>query len=154
IGLCVLPLCLLTLVGFTPASAAPPERTALVTLRRTVDPASAEQLVRAAGGRVVETIEPVGIMRVAVAAEDMDAALGALGERSDVVKAAEIEGEQVAQVTPNDALYRAFQWNLRRIGMEQAWDLRPSAADVIVAVLDTGVDLTHPDLRPNLLLDL
>src|SRR5919202_136054 len=37
--------------------------------------------------------------------------------------------------------------------MEQTWDLRPSAADVIVAVLDTGVDLTHPDLRPNLLLD-
>ena len=57
-------------------------------------------------------------------------------------------------MAPNDSLYRAFQWNLRRIGMEQAWDLRPSAADVIVAVLDTGVDLNHPDLRPNLMLDL
>jgi len=53
----------------------------------------------------------------------------------------------------NDALYQAYQWNLRRIGMEQAWDLRPGAADVMVAVLDTGVDLSHPDLRPNLLLD-
>src|SRR5438270_7770162 len=38
--------------------------------------------------------------------------------------------------------------------MEQAWDLRPSAADVLVAVLDTGVDLTHPDLKPNLVTDL
>src|SRR5207248_8968277 len=69
------------------------------------------------------------------------------------VRAADYEGEQVTQVVPNDSLYRAFQWNLRRIGMEQTWDLRPSAADVIVAVLDTGVDLSHPDLRPNLLLD-
>jgi serine protease AprX len=55
---------------------------------------------------------------------------------------------------PNDPLYRQFQWNLRRIGMEQAWDLRPDAADVIVAVLDTGVDLSHPDLKPNLMTDL
>jgi hypothetical protein len=78
--------------------------------------------------------------------------LGVLQAASEV-RAAEYEGEQVSQIVPNDALYQAYQWNLRRIGMEQAWDLRPSASDVIVAVLDTGVDLTHPDLRPNLLLD-
>jgi hypothetical protein len=77
-----------------------------------------------------------------------------LAARADLVRAAEPEGEQVAEMAPNDPLYRAFQWNLRRIGAEQAWDLRPSSADVIVAVLDTGVDLTHPDLRPNLLLEL
>src|SRR5260370_31453518 len=69
------------------------------------------------------------------------------------VRAADSEGEQVSQITPNDALYQAYQWNLRRIGMEQAWDLRPSAADITVAVLDTGVDLSHPALRPNLLFD-
>src|SRR5207237_8019264 len=79
--------------------------------------------------------------------------LAALRARGDSVKAAEVEGEQIAQVVPNDPLYRTFQWNLRRIGMEQAWDLRPSATDVIVAVLDTGVDLNHPDLKPNLLSD-
>src|SRR6202011_6272499 len=89
---------------------------------------------------------------VALPGDDADRILGLLRERSEI-HAAEVEGEQVSQVIPNDALYQAYQWNLRRIGMEQAWDLRPSAPDVIVAVLDTGVDLTHPDLRANLLLD-
>src|SRR5207237_5053954 len=46
------------------------------------------------------------------------------------------------------------QWQLREIGGEQAWDLHVSATDVIVGVLDTGVDLNHPDLKPNLLTDL
>src|SRR6202011_3281402 len=89
---------------------------------------------------------------VALPGDDADRILGLLRERSEI-HAAEVEGEQVSQVIPNDALYQAYQWNLRRIGMEQAWDLRPSAPDVIVAVLDTGVDLTHPDLRANLLLE-
>lgn len=51
--------------------------------------------------------------------------------------------------TPNDPSY-ASQWNLPRIGAPQAWDLRTAAADVIVAVVDTGIATSHPDLAPNL----
>jgi len=32
----------------------------------------------------------------------------------------------------------------------EAWDLRSSADDVIVAVIDTGVDYNHPDLSANM----
>src|SRR5207244_11077132 len=67
--------------------------------------------------------------------------------------AAHYEPVHISQIRSNAALSQAYQWNLRRIGMEQAWDLRPSAADIMVAVLDTGVDLNHPDLRANLLVD-
>ena len=74
--------------------------------------------------------------------------------RPDLVRGAELEGEQVAQITPNDPLYRAVPVESPPHRDGAAWDLRPSATDVMVAVLDTGVDLTHPDLRPNLLLDL
>lgn len=52
--------------------------------------------------------------------------------------------------TPNDNLYSRYQWNLRQIGTEQSWALSPNAKDVLVAVVDTGVDLTHPDMKEHL----
>jgi type VII secretion-associated serine protease mycosin len=59
--------------------------------------------------------------------------------------------EDVAQpVTPNDTYYSAYQWNLRQIRAPYAWALSTGSGDVIVAVLDTGADLNHPDLQGKL----
>ncbi len=50
---------------------------------------------------------------------------------------------------PNDPLY-ANQWNFPAIDMERAWDIQPGAsADVIVAVLDTGVAFRNATFRYN-----
>ena len=51
--------------------------------------------------------------------------------------------------TPNDVFFRD-QWYLGPIGAESAWDITTGADDLIIAVLDTGVDLDHPDLLENL----
>ncbi|MDB5100225.1 MAG: peptidase [Cyanobacteria bacterium RYN_339] len=42
------------------------------------------------------------------------------------------------------------QWGLDKVHAPQAWQVTRGSADVVVAVLDTGVDLEHPDLRANL----
>ena len=128
------------------------EAIVLITLRPPVGAPMAERLINSVGGRILERLNPLLVYRVALPGDDAERILKTLRADSEV-RAAEYEGEQVSQITPNDALYQAYQWNLRRIGMEEAWDLRPSAPDVVVAVLDTGVDLSHPDLRANLLLD-
>jgi subtilisin family serine protease len=58
-----------------------------------------------------------------------------------------------AQFVPNDPLYAAQQ-NLHPgtggIDAQDAWDVTQGSASVVVGVLDTGADLTHPDLAPNL----
>ncbi len=46
---------------------------------------------------------------------------------------------------PNDPFYSS-QWHLPRIQSEEAWDITRGDATIIVAVLDTGIDLTHEDL--------
>jgi thermitase len=52
---------------------------------------------------------------------------------------------------PNDDYYASHQWDLSLIGMESAWDHELGSHDVIVAVVDTGIDYTHPDLSENYL---
>jgi len=129
------------------------DRTLMVTLVPGASHDAAEQLFAESGLQVLDRMSPLSVYRVAVETDgDAGSIMDALRE-SPLVRAAEMEGEQAIQLVPNDALYAPFQWNLPRISMEQAWDLRPSASEVIVAVLDTGVDLTHPDLLPNLLVD-
>src|SRR4051794_26253858 len=45
-----------------------------------------------------------------------------------------------AMLVPDDPIYKEFQWGLRKIGMEAVWEVTTGSPDVIVAVLDTGVD--------------
>jgi len=45
--------------------------------------------------------------------------------------------------------YRAKQWGLDKIEAPQAW-ATTRGAGAVIAVVDTGVDLDHPDLAPNL----
>jgi subtilisin family serine protease len=141
-------------LGFGAALATTRETVALVTLQPNASEQAAQALIAGGGGRLLEQIKPLSVYRVAFPDASAPSGLDALRARTDLIRGAEVEGEQRAQITPDDPLYRQFQWNLRRIGMERAWNLRPDATDVVVAVLDTGVDLTHPDLKGNLLTDL
>ncbi|KAG2487149.1 hypothetical protein HYH03_014262 [Edaphochlamys debaryana] len=44
----------------------------------------------------------------------------------------------------------ALAWYLRKAGVPGAWQLTRGAPEVVVAVLDTGFDVRHPDLQGNL----
>lgn len=49
-------------------------------------------------------------------------------------------------LSPNDTFF-PNQWGLQRINAPRAWPISEGDANVVVAVLDVGVDLTHPDLN-------
>jgi serine protease len=53
-----------------------------------------------------------------------------------------------ATFTPNDPRY-PLQWHYPQISLPQAWPLS-TGADVVVAVIDSGVHLAHPDLEGRL----
>ncbi|MEW9548572.1 S8 family serine peptidase [Nonomuraea sp. NPDC050783] len=41
------------------------------------------------------------------------------------------------------------QWDMRMIGADRAHARTPGSKDVLVAVIDTGIDGDHPDIAPN-----
>lgn len=51
---------------------------------------------------------------------------------------------------PNDPNYGS-QWYLQRIEMPRAWNIHTGNASVIVGILDSGTDWTHPDIGPTVL---
>ena len=123
-------------------------------------PSSFAGLVAALGGSVETTYGSVGI---AVVTGLSDAAAGQLAASSGVSRVQpdiEIQGIQpidvgvmAADVTPaspgapQTAFFYPRQWNMRAIGANQAWAAgKLGSAGVTVAILDTGIDYTHPDL--------
>lgn len=61
------------------------------------------------------------------------------------------EPDYVAHVafTPNDPHY-TDQWGLVQIHADQAWDVTQGSPAVAIAIVDTGIDLDHPDLAGKL----
>jgi hypothetical protein len=50
---------------------------------------------------------------------------------------------------PNDTLV-SQEWHLDNIGAQAAWDLAQGDPSVIIAVIDTGVQASHPDLQAKI----
>lgn len=50
---------------------------------------------------------------------------------------------------PNDEWF-SLQWDKDTTRVDWAWNVTRGSSSVVVAILDTGADTTHPDLRANL----
>ena len=57
-----------------------------------------------------------------------------------------------AQAIPNDPQYPR-QWHYPLINLPQSWDVTTGSNTVVVAVIDTGVLMNHPDLKNRLTSD-
>jgi subtilisin family serine protease len=104
------------------------------------------------GGDVtlVDTIPELRAAVLSVPAGQEDSWISTLGA-DPRVEFAERNALLRALTIPDDPIYKEFQWGLRKIGMEAVWDVTMGNPNVVVAVLDTGVDEAHPDLEPNVL---
>lgn len=71
-------------------------------------------------------------------------------KRGKNVVAAEPNYIRRASRIPDDPFY-AYQWNYSSINLPLAWDLTQGSDQVIVAVVDTGALLEHPDLKGQLI---
>jgi len=79
---------------------------------------------------------------------DKKAAMAKLQEDPDV-EYVELNHSFQVDLTPNDPLYPNL-WGMSKIKADQVWDITTGSPAITIAVVDTGVDTTHPDLVANL----
>lgn len=76
------------------------------------------------------------------------AAARAFGQRPEVAFS---EPDRIVPpaMVPNDFWY-PYTWHLPKISAPSAWDTTTGSSSVTIAIIDTGVDGTHPDLSPKM----
>jgi thermitase len=104
----------------------------------------AAQIHRQLGGQVKGTIAGIGVQVVTVPKGQAKEKAKAYSARYGVAYAeADYMAEALAE--PDDSYFTA-QWNMQKVGAPGAWDITTGSPNVTIAILDTGVDLDHPDL--------
>jgi uncharacterized repeat protein (TIGR01451 family) len=117
-----------------------------------VGAAAAVDALSAAGYEVTGALPGLGVVAVAAAvgdeaitAAELAALPGVAFAEPDYWAAPQVGTE----LTPDDPRF-GEQWALPRIGAPAAWEISTGSANVIIAVIDSGIDLKHPDLREKL----
>lgn len=123
---------------------------ALVRYEPGVDASERRELRGAAG---VDFEQSLRVARTQVVSFDgsVRAAIARLEDQSGVAGAQPNYRYHALAAAPNDTHF-GHLWGLGAtpgVGVLPAWD-RSRGAGQVIAVVDTGVDLTHPDLAPNL----
>ncbi len=157
---------LVLLVTAAVASAAGPgERSYIIVSKAEQLPPSFVAEITAAGGRVTNTIPKIGVVVASSSDPAFPSRVAALSSVDAI--APNVKVEVVDPVTPvalttanysnppsDDDFFFDLQWGHDAVDAVEAWQTKGRGEGVRVAVLDDGIDSDHPDLAPNLNVDL
>ncbi len=117
----------------------------LVKFKPTVGRLGAQNLLAARGLQAVASIQSIGVIKVAVEPGRELETIDSLRRDPNVLYAEPNYLAFAFDTAPNDPSYGS-QWGLPKISAPAAWDISTGSSDVVIAVVDTGIDLDHPDL--------
>lgn len=104
---------------------------------------------RRIGAKVMETLPDLGVCRLKLP-KNLDVFEGIEHYLSlSFVEYAEPNYILRAFFTPNDPSF-GNQWGPKKIQCPSAWDLTFGSSSVLIAIVDTGISTTHPDLSSKI----
>ena len=123
----------------------------IVVFQTGLNDAAKDEIVRYAGGVKLKNLDLIGAKAVYLPPK-AEAALarqaGVLRIDDDVVVEALIRGGIAAKPTPTQPS-EVLPWGVDRIDAEKVWGIT-TGDPIKVAIVDTGIDVKHPDLIDNL----
>jgi subtilisin family serine protease len=108
------------------------------------DPQALKTLYAGAGVTLIDEMADIDLTVLRIPA-------GKLGETaaklavSGLLETIQKNYQYSTQTVPNDPIYTR-ETHLPQIHAEQAWDLSVGSPDIVIGIVDTGVDPDHPDL--------
>ncbi len=103
------------------------------------------------GGKVESIIPGIGVHVVTVP-HGQGALKSAAYRQHKGVRHVEIDGIVQVLDIPNDQ-YFSDQWGLTNVQGPEAWDITQGSPGISIAILDTGIDMDHPDLAAKIVSD-
>ncbi|MHC4676211.1 MAG: Ig-like domain-containing protein [Planctomycetota bacterium] len=125
----------------------------LVKFKPGVNPKGEQAVLAAKNARRVGSIPQIGVRIIELPENANEKAHLAVFRGRREVEFAELDQVCVPALVPNDPWYNHHitpEWHLPRIGAPAAWDITTGRNDVIIAILDTGIDNSHPELTAKM----
>lgn len=108
-----------------------------------------DKILKTNNGKAAEKIGNTSVHIISVPDKAEEAVVKALSKNPHIEFAELDIAAEIVATTPNDPSYSSA-WHLPKIQSPNAWDI--SKADgITIAILDTGVDNSHPDLASKML---
>jgi thermitase len=120
----------------------------LVQFRPNIGSSHAHQIIAGLGARHVNEIGDTGVHILDLPYSASERAMVQTFASRPEVEFAELDQlRPMQQVIPNDPLYANLNaWSLGRIKGPDAWAMTTGNSNVVIAILDTGVDGSHEEL--------
>jgi len=123
----------------------------LVKFKPNVSDEKINSITRADDAEVEEEVSEVDVHRIKIPKEKSVKEMVNEYENDPRVEFAEPNYIFNSSIIPNDSYYASYQWNMPKIKAPEGWDVeRGESNSVVVAVIDTGVDLSHSDLNDKI----
>jgi len=150
----------------TTTTASNVEHTYLVVFKQAHKlPDNFQALIEQAGGKTKRVLHHVGAVQVVSSNPAFSDTIRKASEVQDVgvenhlYPEAPVEREAftpAAGATAANDLYTQYQWDIKQVnGNGAAWSLpggtgqSANGQDIVIGVIDTGIDYTHPDIKAN-----
>ena len=131
----------------------------LVRFKAAPSQTALDQLNIAFGAKAVGKIPEIGVIHLQVPPQAGLALLGHLRQRPDV-EFAEFDSEVKTFLQPDDPYFSTSlasshygtvsQWGPQAVSAPSAWDLTLGVPNIVIAIVDTGADSSHPDLASKI----
>ncbi len=101
-------------------------------------------------GMQTETIEALDVVIHEVPPDQLASMLAQLSSDPNVEWVEPTVQIAVLETSPNDPAFQ-LQWWLTRIQAPQAWDYSTGSSVLTIAIVDSGIDYSHPDLAAKII---